>query len=118
VIVSNCSGPSEYATNENSYMIPLLEGLDDEGFSLIDEEKLTLIMKEIYEKFRSDSLLTEDVLDENEKNCELREKICWRPSTKGLAARETIKLLSPSTVVAKIVDRLRYHANIRGWDDI
>ena len=35
---------------------------------------------------------------------------------KGLLARFMMMKLSPSYVVNKMIDRLRYHASIRGWN--
>ena len=40
----------------------------------------------------------------------------YKAQKKGLFARLMMMKLSPSYVVNKMIDRLRYHASIRGWN--
>jgi glycosyltransferase involved in cell wall biosynthesis len=91
VIVTNCTGTTEYLTDENSYPIPTL-GFDEEGYSKPDINVLISHMKQV-------------VLDSS--NGIARKK--------GIAARETMKFLSPEYVTSLMAERVKYHALRRGW---
>lgn len=95
VIVSNCAGPIAYATNDNSYLIPVLDQFDDLGFAEPNTDALSNILLQVIE----DSAVKHGV-----------------SYMKGLAARETMKVLSPEYVASKITERLRDQAGRRGWN--
>lgn len=95
VIVTNHSGPAAFATADNSYLIPVLPELDSLSFAKPNVEALSVIMRQVVH----DSSSAGD----------------YAAQTKGLAARATMKHISPDSIVCKMNQRLRYHASIRGW---
>jgi glycosyltransferase involved in cell wall biosynthesis len=92
IIITNYSGPTAYANEENSYLIPLGEGVRTDGFVEPDVDILTSLMKHV------------------RSNPEEAKK-------KGLNARSTMQSLSPHAVAAVMADRLRELAKMRGWEE-
>ena len=93
VIVTNCTGTTAYLSEENSYPVPILDGVDDEGYIKPDVNILISNMRQV-------------VIDS--KNGIARQK--------GIAARKTMKSLSPEYITSLMAERLRYHVLRRGWD--
>lgn len=96
VIVTNCSGPMAYLTEENSYIIPIEKELDEYGYARPDEKVLTELLRTVF-------------------NNEKKFAQSGAKSAKGVAARETMKSISPALVVDIIEKRLRALAEMRGW---
>jgi len=90
VIVTNFSGPTAYATPDNSYLIPILG--NDGGYAVIDEQALQGLFRKV-------------VKDSLDGSAQLR----------GQRARETMKLFSPAHVAEKVKEHLREEAEARGW---
>lgn len=96
VIVTNHSGPAAFATVANAYLIPTLPDLDQLSFAKPDEVALANIMRQVvYESSDAGQ---------------------FRAQQRGRAARETMKEISPDSIVCKMNDRIRYHAGMRGWN--
>ena len=93
VIVTNCTGTSAYLTEENSYSIPILADVDDEGYYKPDMNILISNMKQVVK---------------DSKNGIAHQK--------GIAARKTMESLSPEYVTSLMAERLRFHVLRRGWD--
>ena len=91
VIITNFSGPTAYATDENAYLIPYKTTRSD-GFAGPNEEVLVSLMKHVRSSLQESKL-------------------------KGIKARETMAALSPQAVVTIMADRLRDLAKMRGWED-
>mmetsp|Transcript_19482 Transcript_19482/g.36303 ORF Transcript_19482/g.36303 Transcript_19482/m.36303 type:complete len:640 (+) Transcript_19482:150-2069(+) len=93
VIVTNCSGITAYATDENAYLIPIDETVVD-GFGFVepDFEALVSLMRRVYEY--------------PEERAE-----------KGRAARKSAESISPSSVVSVMTARVRELVGRRGWFD-
>lgn len=96
VIVTNHSGPTAFATADNSYLIPVLPEQDSMSFAKPDVGALTTIMRQVVH----DASATGGYVAQQ----------------KGLAARTTMQQISPDSIVCKMNERLRYHASIRGWN--
>jgi len=96
VIVTNHSGPAAFATVDNAYLIPTLPELDHLAFAKPDAEALVNIMRQV-------------VFESGEAGD-------YRAQQRGRAARETMKKISPDSIVCKMNDRIRYHALRRGWN--
>lgn len=112
VIVSNCSGPMQYANNENAYLIPVLPGYDNIGFARIDGDTLTTLLKQVYDEYRN----SKNEYSSPETETGFCMKPCWRPTEKGIAARKSMIELSPDRIVKMMISRLQVNANLRGWD--
>jgi len=97
VLVTNCSGPMAYLTEDNSYSIPIGAELDDYGYAEPVEEVLIQLLRTVFN---------------TEKKLPGTGAI---RSLKGIAARETMKSISPSVIADKIQERLRALAEMRGW---
>lgn len=93
VIVTNCTGTSAYLTEENSYPIPVLDGVDNEGYSKPDINKLISSMRQV-------------VIDSKTGVAQ----------QKGIEGRKTMEELSPEYVSSLMSERIRYHLSIRGWE--
>lgn len=96
VIVTNYSGPTAYANENNSYLIPVSHSLDNLSYSIPILSELKLLLRQVIYDSSSDGR--------------------YIAQKKGLFARFMMMKLSPSYVVNKMIDRLRYHASIRGWN--
>jgi glycosyltransferase involved in cell wall biosynthesis len=95
VIVTNHSGPAAFATEENAYLIPTLPDLDKLSFAQPDMAALVNILRQV-------------VFDSGEEGG-------YVAQAKGRAGRETMKEISPDSIVCKMNERIRYHARMRGW---
>jgi len=93
VIVTNYSGPTAYANENNSYLIPVSQSLDDLSYSIPKLSDLQLLLRQV---------IFDSTYDGQ-----------YKAQKKGLYARSMMMQLSPSFVVNKMIDRLRYHAHIR-----
>ena len=96
VIVTNCTGQMAYATEENSYLIPIEDELDEWSFAKPSIGNLRATFRRV-------------ILDSTESNDFVAQR-------KGLRAREIMKGISAESIVCKMNDRLRYHADRRGWE--
>ncbi len=92
VIITNYSGPTAYANDDNSYLIPVKNAPNKEGFVEPDVKVLISLMKDIKENPQ-------------------------KAKEKGRLARETMKEMSPKYVAGIIASRLRGLAKMRGWED-
>mmetsp|Transcript_12376 Transcript_12376/g.18773 ORF Transcript_12376/g.18773 Transcript_12376/m.18773 type:complete len:131 (-) Transcript_12376:30-422(-) len=90
VIVTNYSGPTAYADNTNAFLVPLDDKDDLNGYVSPSVEILSQHMRNVFENPQT-------------------------AAAKGFAARETMQKLSPEYVVSEMVQRLKHHANMRGW---
>ena len=97
VIVTNYSGPTAYATTENSYLIPVLPYPDKLGFIIPNGTALSTLMKQVIADTVSDA--------------EVAARI-------GYMARVTMQSISPLVVANKMVDRIRKLAALRGWSTL
>lgn len=95
VIVTNHSGPAAFATHENAYLIPVFPELDELSFAKPDTEALTNLFRQVVHESGAAGH--------------------FRAQQKGRAARETMKSISPDSIVCKMNERIRYHAERRGW---
>lgn len=91
VIITNYSGPTAFATDENSYLIPV-NGTQSDGFAEPDMAVLVTLLQHV--KSNPD---------------EAREK--------GQRARAAMEELSPRRVAGVMADRLRDLARMRGWEE-
>ena len=92
VIITNYSGPTGYANDENSYLIPILEASNDNGQVEPDIGVLMKLMKHV-----------------RDNSAEAKGK--------GWKARETMKGLSPKAVASTMATRLRELVAMRGWEE-
>ena len=90
VIVTNFSGPTAYATPDNSYLIPVLG--TDGGYAVLDEQALQGLFRKV-----------------------VKDSIDGSAQRRGQRARETMKLFSPAYVAEKVKEHLREEADARGW---
>lgn len=95
VLVTNCTGPMAFATEDNSYLIPIEDELDEWSFAQPSIGNLRGTFRKV-------------VHDSTEANEYLAQR-------KGLNARETMRAISPESIVCKMNERLRFHADRRGW---
>lgn len=95
VIVTNHSGPAAFATHDNAYLIPILPDLDELSFAKPDTEVLANLLRQV---------VFESGLEGQ-----------FRAQQKGRAARDTMESISPDSIVCKMNERIRYHAERRGW---
>jgi hypothetical protein len=93
VIVTNCSGPAAYATDDNAYLIPVADAPDAFGFFQPDLEALKTLMRRVVEQSVPDG----------------------EAYRRGAQARKTMQEISPHLVASMIAERLRYQARRRGW---
>ena len=98
VIVTDYSGPTGYATDENAYLIPVLPYKDDQSFAIPDTAALVQLLRRAYE-------------DSHEAGG-------GEAARKGKAARATMQKLSPDRAVSMMAHRLRELANRRGWTSL
>lgn len=96
VIVTNYSGPTAYTNDNNSYLIPISHNLDQLSYSIPIVSKLQVLLRQV-------------IYDSSYNGR-------YKAQKKGFFARSMMIKLSPSYVVNKMIDRLRYHASIRGWN--
>lgn len=92
IIITNYSGPTAYATEDNSYLIPILEEKNSNRFVEPDVDVLVSLLQHVKSNPQ-----------------EAREK--------GRNARLTMEALSPRAVVSVMADRLRELVQLRGWED-
>ena len=95
VIVTNYSGPTAYAIDDNSYLIPVSDSLDELSYAIPSLLELQSLLRRI---------IYDSTYDGH-----------YRAQIKGLHARSSMMKLSSTYVVNKIIARLRFHAKIRGW---
>jgi len=95
VMVTNHSGPAAFATNENAYLIPVLPKLDELSFAKPDTDVLANLFRQVVYESSAEGE--------------------FRAQQKGRAARNTMKDISPDSIVCKMNERIRYHAERRGW---
>jgi glycosyltransferase involved in cell wall biosynthesis len=94
-IVTNATGPTAYATDENAYLIDASGPGDHMGYVQPSVVALTGLLKQVQ-----------------------REVSTGEAAAKGAAARRTMQELSPHKVVAMMVERVREHALRRGYSSI
>lgn len=99
VIVTNYSGPTAYATADNSYLLPVLAELDDQHYAIPNGEILQELMLQV-------------VVDSVQRDAESDSTVA---AMKGLRARETMQRLNGTYIAEVIKDRLRAEAEVRGW---
>ena len=95
VIVTNCTGPAAYATNDNAYLIPVLPGLDDMAFAQPDKTVLAQLMRQVVHDSGPDG--------------------AGRAQQKALLGRSKMQELSPEHIASIMADRLRAQAALRGY---
>jgi glycosyltransferase involved in cell wall biosynthesis len=94
VIVTNCTGPKAYANKQNAYLIEIEEDQDQWSFVV---PKLVSLQKH----------LRQVILDSSPESGVAKRK--------GVKARQTMKEISPTSILCKINDRLRFQAERRGF---
>ena len=112
VIVSNVSGPMEYATEDNAYIIPIHDELRTiEGYAEINVAACIDIMKEVH----SDNVRNKwlGFSKGSTERC-----TCRRFSSRGISARKTVQAITPENVVQLMNARIRGLLAQRGWDNI
>jgi glycosyltransferase involved in cell wall biosynthesis len=92
VIVTNFSGPTAYANDENSYLIPVANEYDQHGFAIPDVNTLKSLLKQV-------------IIDSK----------VGIAQTKGIKAREKMKEFSPSHVTNLMVERIKVLVERRGF---
>ena len=92
VIITNYSGPTAFANDENAYLIPVHEEINRDGFVEPDVDVLISLMQHV-------------------------KAYPQEAKEKGKRARLTMEVLSPRAVVAMMADRLRDLAEMRGWKE-
>eukprot|EP01034_Spumella_vulgaris_P022691 gene22691-28841_t len=96
VIVTNYSGPAAYCDDSNAYLLSVKSTLDNMSFCQPDSEHLTRLMRQVVRESGA------------EGNFLAREK--------GRQARLRMQEISPDSVVTAIVERIKFHVRLRGWD--
>jgi len=94
-LVTNYSGPTAYATDDNAYLIPVLPQLDSAAYAQPDPDALS-------------SLLLQVVQDSGPEGA-------GRAQLKGARARAAMQQISPEYVAQLMAARLRKEAERRGW---
>jgi glycosyltransferase involved in cell wall biosynthesis len=94
-VVTNCSGPAAYATNDNAYLIPVLPELDDAAFVQPNATALAQLLRLV-------------VHDSGPHGG-------GRAQWKGARARKAMQEISPDYVASLMAERLRMEAERRGW---
>jgi glycosyltransferase involved in cell wall biosynthesis len=109
VIVTNYSGPTEYANEENAYLLPVT-GLDEYDFAVPDESALVELLWQVV----ADSLL--QVGNSGSSSSSVPESSnLTKSQIKGKKARESMQRLSGDFVAEVIKGHLREEAESRGW---
>jgi hypothetical protein len=113
VIVSDVPGPHTYANNENSYLIPVLPDIRDDGFYEVNTSALVEILRMVRAKESTPEIYDLDRQDMNKSCCR-----CQYPklsSAKGLQARRTMQRYSADFAVSIMVSRIKSLVEERGW---
>ena len=92
IIITNYSGPTAYASEDNAYLLPVREGLNSEGFVEPDGHVLVSLLRHVVAHPQ-----------------EAREK--------GRRARAAMEQVSPRAVASAMAHRLRGLAKMRGWEE-
>jgi glycosyltransferase involved in cell wall biosynthesis len=96
VLVTNHSGPTAFATDDNAYLISVLPERDHYAYAQPDVDVLAQLMRQVV----VDSKLPVDISP---------------AAVKAIRARETMEALSPAVCAQAMVQRLRQQARWRGW---
>jgi glycosyltransferase involved in cell wall biosynthesis len=96
VIVTNATGPQAFANDENAYLLPVLEQLDDMSFVQPDVTALKSILREVIKDAGPDGT--------------------GKAQRKALKAREKMKEISPEYVSGLMAERLRIESSRRGFN--
>jgi len=91
-IVTNATGPTAYANDDNAYLIDASGPSDELGYAQPKAESLISLFAQVQEDLLS-----------------------GKAAMKGKEARKTMQRLSPESVVGMMVKRVRDHAWRRGW---
>ena len=97
VIVTNYSGPTAYATAENSYLLPVNDRLDEQDYAVPNEDALVGLLRQVVVDSVGDGLTATAAV------------------IKGRRARETMQRLNGAHVVDVVKSHLREEASARGW---
>ncbi len=95
VIVTNCSGPLAYASDDNAYLVPVLPQLDEMAYVQPNITALTGLMRQVIHDAGPDG-----------QN---------RAQQKSIRARARMQELNPTYVAGLMADRLKAEAQLRGW---
>jgi glycosyltransferase involved in cell wall biosynthesis len=95
VIITNATGITAYATNDNAYLVQIESMLDELSFVIPSKQSLTSLFRQVIEDFS---------LSSN-----------YEAIRKGRNARQRMKEFSPESIICKMNERLRFHAKRRGW---
>jgi len=143
VIVTNYSGPAAYITDENAYLLSVLPDLDDLSFAAPNMTHLMELMRQVVfdsvttvpsasgpatiTPAASASAAAPGVSagagagggDEGSASIPNIDVSSAGSAAqrKGIAARHTMEVtFSADSIVEKMVERIRYHVNLRGWE--
>ena len=93
VIITNYSGPTEFINENNCYLIPILDELDDLSYAQPNMIITSELMKQVVNDTKHNNIA----------------------ELKGIEARKRMQELSPEYAVKLMNERLRYLALRRGW---
>jgi hypothetical protein len=96
VLVTNFSGITAFANDDNAYMIPILADLDEFAYARPDVHALSRLMREVVHDSKMPAATSKAV-------------------ARAMEGRRTMQALSPEYCVRLMADRLRYHGRRRGW---
>ena len=117
VIVSDVPGPRAYANDENSYLIPVLSELRKDGYYEVNTSALVELLRTVRKQDFSVTALRGENADEFSAGCcrcQYRKLYC----SKGIQARNTMKLYSADLAVNIMAARIKALVEERGWKDI
>jgi glycosyltransferase involved in cell wall biosynthesis len=95
VIVTDAPGPRAYTNSQNAYIIPILSGLDSLSFVQPNVTALSHLMQQVIRESQSEG--------------------GYLAQRKGAQARSTMQQITGESIVEIISNRLKFHAQRRGW---
>jgi glycosyltransferase involved in cell wall biosynthesis len=95
VLVTNATGILAYGNDRNAYLIGVESTLDDLSFVIPKKDDLSFLFTQVIEDYQ--------------------ERNGFEAIKKGQEARFTMKEFNSDMIVCKMNERLRYHAERRGW---